>query len=91
MFVQICDVVIILQSTVDSLKKQLKEETHNRTVLQARITADTTDLAKRQVEAKKKKAKVTQKATEMDEIVAGVLATTKALREQRATRQNVSC
>nr|XP_054772719.1 coiled-coil domain-containing protein 178-like [Lytechinus pictus] len=76
-----------LQSTVDSLKKQLREETHNRTVLQARITADTTDLAKRQVEAKKKKAKVTQKANEIDEIVARVLAETKILREKRASRQ----
>ncbi|XP_071485691.1 coiled-coil domain-containing protein 178-like [Diadema antillarum] len=76
-----------LQNTVDSLKKQLKEETHNRTVLQARIMADSTDLAKRQVEAKKKKAKVMAKALEVDEIVAKVLTETKKLRARRAEKQ----
>ncbi|XP_038056711.1 coiled-coil domain-containing protein 178-like [Patiria miniata] len=76
-----------LQGTSDSLRKRVKEETHSRTVLQARISSDTTDLAKQQVEAKKKKAKVSKKAFELEQIVSNILADVKVLRKEHAQRQ----
>ena len=78
------------QGTSDSLRKQVKEETHSRTVLQARIASDTSDLAKQQIEAKKKKAKVSKKAFELEQIVSRILADVKVLREKHAERQKVS-
>lgn len=47
-----------LRVTADALKKQLKDEAHARTVLQARIAADNTDLQKTSVESTKKREKV---------------------------------
>ncbi|XP_071952787.1 coiled-coil domain-containing protein 178-like [Antedon mediterranea] len=70
------------QGTCDSLRKQVKEETHSRTVLQARIASDTTDLQKQRVEARKKKAKVSKKATELQNAVAVLLAEVKKLRQE---------
>lgn len=54
-----------LKTTADALKKQLKDEAHARTVLQARITSDSQDLAKTHVDSKKKREKATQRAEEM--------------------------
>ncbi len=67
----------------------MKEETHSRTVLQTRITSDTTDLAKQQVEAKKKKVKVSKKAKELEEIAQGTLADVVVLRKAHADRVQV--
>ncbi|RMX48295.1 hypothetical protein pdam_00014726 [Pocillopora damicornis] len=58
-----------LKTTADALKKQLKDEAHARTVLQARITSDTQDLAKTHVDSKKKREKATQRAEEMVKLV----------------------
>ena len=67
----------------------MKEETHSRTVLQARIASDTTDLAKQQVEAKKKKVKVSKKAKELEEIANGTLSDVQVLRNAHASRVKV--
>ncbi|XP_033123693.1 coiled-coil domain-containing protein 178-like isoform X2 [Anneissia japonica] len=75
-----------LQGTSDTLRKQLKEETHSRTVLQARIASDTTDLQKQRVEARKKKAKVSKKATELENAVAVILAEVKELRQMHSEK-----
>lgn len=61
-----------LKTTADALKKQLKDEAHARTVLQARITSDTQDLAKSHVDSKKKREKATQRADEMVKLVDNV-------------------
>lgn len=58
-----------LKTTADALKKQLKDEAHARTVLQARITSDTQDLAKTHVDSKKKREKATQRADEIVKLV----------------------
>ncbi|XP_020616099.1 coiled-coil domain-containing protein 178-like [Orbicella faveolata] len=58
-----------LKTTADALKKQLKDEAHARTVLQARITSDTHDLAKTHVDSKKKREKATQRADEIVKLV----------------------
>ena len=47
-----------LQSTADTLRKQVKDEIHSRTVIQSRISSDTTDLSKNQTEIVTKKEKV---------------------------------
>lgn len=61
-----------LKTTADALKKQLKDEAHARTVLQARITSDTQDLAKTHVDSKKKREKATQRADEIVKLVGHV-------------------
>lgn len=61
-----------LKTTADALKKQLKDEAHARTVLQARITSDTQDLAKTHVDSKKKREKATQRAEEIVKLVDNV-------------------
>eukprot|EP00112_Aurelia_sp_Birch-Aquarium-sp1_P003012 Seg1338.1 transcript_id=Seg1338.1/GoldUCD/mRNA.D3Y31 product="Coiled-coil domain-containing protein 178" protein_id=Seg1338.1/GoldUCD/D3Y31 len=58
-----------LKTTADSLKKQLKDEAHARTVLQARIAADTLDYLKTKSEAGKKKEKGTKRASEIEKAV----------------------
>ena len=77
------------QGVADTLKKQVKEETHSRTVMQSRIASDTTDLAKQQVESKKKKVKVSKKAKELEEIANTTLAEVEVLRKQHADRVEV--
>ncbi|KAJ7387735.1 hypothetical protein OS493_001078 [Desmophyllum pertusum] len=58
-----------LKTTADALKKQLKDEAHARTVLQARITSDTQDLSKTHVDSKKKREKATVRAEEIVKLV----------------------
>ena len=51
----------IFQTTVETLKKQVKEELHNRTVLNARINSDSAESEKFEDEAREKKNKVQAK------------------------------
>ncbi len=46
------------QARAEALRKQVKEEIHSRTVIQARIQSDQSDLIKSQAETKAKKEKV---------------------------------
>ncbi|KAI8501620.1 hypothetical protein Bbelb_208910 [Branchiostoma belcheri] len=56
-------------TTADALKKQVKEEMHTSTILKARITSDTSDHERLQLEAKKKQDKVTKKVDEIENAV----------------------
>ncbi|XP_070555830.1 coiled-coil domain-containing protein 178-like [Ptychodera flava] len=76
-----------LRATSDALKKQLKDEQHSRTVLQARITSDTAELQKLQQDAKRKRMKVTKKADETDKVVSHVLKQVEHLRKIHADKQ----
>ncbi|XP_077991434.1 uncharacterized protein LOC144445672 [Glandiceps talaboti] len=76
-----------LKTTADALKKQLKDEQHSRTVLQARIASDTAELQKLQLDAKKKKMKVSRKASETDKVVSHVLKQVEHLRKMHADKQ----
>ncbi|XP_078673105.1 uncharacterized protein LOC144912123 [Branchiostoma floridae x Branchiostoma belcheri] len=58
-----------LKTTADALKKQVKEEMHTSTILKARITSDTSDHERLQLEAKKKQDKVTKKVDEIENAV----------------------
>ncbi|XP_066272114.1 coiled-coil domain-containing protein 178-like [Branchiostoma lanceolatum] len=58
-----------LKTTADALKKQVKEEMHTSTILKARITSDTSDHDRLQLEAKKKQDKVTKKVDEIENAV----------------------
>lgn len=75
---------------MEGLKKQHKEETHSRTILQARILADSTDFQKLQLEAKKKKSRVEKKCNEIENVVAGVLSEVKVQRSSKADKMKVS-
>uniref|UniRef100_UPI0037552EC4 hypothetical protein n=1 Tax=Salmonella sp. s54412 TaxID=3160128 RepID=UPI0037552EC4 len=58
-----------LRSAEVSSKSQLKEEAHMRTVLQARIASDTSDLLRSRIESKKKREKVSQQAEDSVKVV----------------------
>lgn len=47
-----------LQGTADTLRRQVKDEVHTRTVLVARISNDTTDLSKYKTDTQVKNQKV---------------------------------
>ena len=47
-----------LQNTAETLRRQVKEEMHTRTVLQARINSDNQEIDKTRSESAKKKEKV---------------------------------
>lgn len=83
-------VTLHLQMTTEGLHKQHKEETHARTVLQARILADTTDFQKLQMEAKKKKDKVGKKCKEIENVVSGILKEVESQRAVKADRLKVN-
>lgn len=61
-----------LRTTADALRKQLKDEAHARTVLQARITSDSQDLSKTHDDSKKKREKALQRADEIEKLVENV-------------------
>ena len=53
-----CACCVLLQNTAETLRRQVKEEIHSRTVLQARINSDTQEIEKTRSESAKKKEKV---------------------------------
>ncbi|KAK2574373.1 Coiled-coil domain-containing protein 178 [Acropora cervicornis] len=61
-----------LRTTAEALRKQLKDEAHARTVLQARITSDSQDLSKTHDDSKKKREKALQRADEIEKLVENV-------------------
>ena len=48
----------ILQVTADTLRRQVKDEVHTKSVLSARISSDTQDLKKSKGDIREKKNKV---------------------------------
>ena len=53
-----CACCVLLQNTAETLRRQVKEEIHTRTVLQARINSDNQEIEKTRSESAKKKEKV---------------------------------
>ena len=47
-----------MQQTAETLRRQVKDEIHTRTVLQARINSDSAEIEKVKTESGKKKGKV---------------------------------
>ena len=54
----LCNSFCDLQNTAETLRRQVKEEVHTRTVLQARINSDSSEIEKTRSESGKKKEKV---------------------------------
>merc|ERR1712154_293757 len=59
--------------TEETLKRQVKDEIHTRTVLQARINSDSAEIEKVKTESGKKKGKAKSVADEVENAVNGVL------------------
>ncbi|RDD47773.1 Coiled-coil domain-containing protein 178 [Trichoplax sp. H2] len=56
-----------LKNTAETLRKQLQDETRAKTLLQARITADTAELAKSETDYKRREERATRKAKGLDD------------------------
>lgn len=58
-----------LNMQCDLLKKQVKEESHARIILQARIQSETTDFGKKKIESEKKRAKILKTKEEIEKVI----------------------
>ncbi|KAL4236342.1 hypothetical protein ACF0H5_004729 [Mactra antiquata] len=76
-----------LKTTTDTLKRQVKEEVHTRSVLTARITSDSQDLAKSHVEIRDKKSKASKVA---DDVVTAVNNVKEKVEKLRSAKENKS-
>ena len=72
---------LFLQMTCEGLKRQVKEEIHSRTVLQARISSDSTELVKSKVEAKQKNEKVSSSKDREGMFICDVTCFSEGLKE----------
>ncbi|XP_067933095.1 coiled-coil domain-containing protein 178-like [Watersipora subatra] len=78
-----------LRLTLETLRKQCKDEIHTRTVLHTRITSDGTELVKSQAEAKHKKQKLSKTVVEIEEQLKVVGAKVEKLRDVYGTKQQI--
>ncbi|XP_064626138.1 coiled-coil domain-containing protein 178-like [Lineus longissimus] len=78
-----------LKQTAEALKKQVKDEIHARTVLQARIGSDGQELIKSKADSKGKKEKVKKVAAEIEEAVKTVLGKVEKLRDIHAEKSAI--
>ncbi|XP_033736853.1 coiled-coil domain-containing protein 178-like [Pecten maximus] len=69
-----------LKVTVETLRRQVKDEVHTRTVLTARITSDSTELTRAKGETSQRREKAKKVASEVDSLVDDVLVKVKKLR-----------
>lgn len=72
-----------LKITVETLRRQVKDEVHTRTVLTARITSDSTELTRAKGETSQRREKARKVATEVDNLVDDVLVKVKKLRKSK--------
>lgn len=83
-----------LKITAETLKKQVKDEVHTRTVLSSRITADTQDLQKSRVEIREKKNKMMfdiregKAAKVADDVLTAVGGVRQKVEKLRTTKQD---
>ncbi|KAK7100124.1 coiled-coil domain-containing protein 178-like [Littorina saxatilis] len=75
-----------LKNRVETLRRQVKEEMHNRTVLQARINSDTAEIDKTRSESAKKKEKADKVANDVGSAVTSVLEKVQKLRSAKAKK-----
>lgn len=72
-----------LKATAETLRRQVKEELHTKSVLVARINSDSTDLVKYKKDTVQKRDKVQKVATEVETAVNTVLAKVEKLRTSK--------
>ncbi|XP_076463347.1 coiled-coil domain-containing protein 178-like [Babylonia areolata] len=75
-----------LKNTAEQLRRQVKEEVHTRTVLQARINSDSAEIEKTRSESGKKKEKADKVANDVQSAVTVVLEKVEKLRAAKAKR-----
>ncbi|XP_013420633.1 coiled-coil domain-containing protein 178 isoform X2 [Lingula anatina] len=75
-----------LRITAESLKKQVKDEIHTKTVMQARIVSDNTELVSSHDEFKAKREKVQKVVDELMENLRVILGKVEKLRAEYAKR-----
>lgn len=75
-----------LKNTAETLRRQVKEEVHTRTVLQARINSDSAEIEKTRSESGKKKEKADKVANDVQSAVTVVLEKVEKLRSAKAKR-----
>ncbi|XP_025109475.1 coiled-coil domain-containing protein 178-like [Pomacea canaliculata] len=76
-----------LKTTVDSLRRQVKEEVHSRTVLQARIASDTLEIEKSKTESAKKREKAGKVSDDVDAAINNVLEKVEHLRSLKVIKK----
>ncbi|XP_028391567.1 coiled-coil domain-containing protein 178-like isoform X2 [Dendronephthya gigantea] len=77
-----------LKSSEQSLRNQLKEESNNRTILQARIATDTSDLLRSRLDSKKKKEKMSRQAQDADKVLIRIREQVEKLEKEHAQRKD---
>lgn len=89
----ICDhytlLLLLFQQTLETLKKQCKDEIHTRGVLGSRITSDGAELVKSQVEAKQKKETLAKTVVEIEEQLKVVVEKVDKLRDVYNAKKQV--
>lgn len=75
-----------LKVTVETLRRQMKDEVHTRTVLAARINSDSTELTKAKGETQQKREKAKKVAVEVEGMVDEVLVKVKKLRTAKQAK-----
>ncbi|XP_005098448.1 coiled-coil domain-containing protein 178 [Aplysia californica] len=76
-----------LKTTTETLRRQVKDEIHTRTVLQARINSDTAEIEKVKTESAKKKGKAKSVADDVEQAVSGVLQKVEQLRVAKQEKE----
>ena len=77
------------RATAETLRRQVKDELHTKTVLVARINSDSTDLVKYKKDTVQKRDKAQKVATEVETAVNTVLAKVEKLRSTK--REKTEC
>ena len=83
------DVPFFNQQTLETLKKQCKDEVHTRGVLTSRIDSDGSELVQSQVEAKTKKEKLTKTVVEIEQQLKVVVEQVDKLRDVYNAKKEV--
>lgn len=78
-----------MQQTLETLRKQCKEEIQTRGSLKARISSDGTELVQSQVEAKQKKEKLSKAVYEIEEQLKVVVEQVDQLRDVYDAKKQV--
>ncbi|XP_050402301.1 coiled-coil domain-containing protein 178 [Patella vulgata] len=78
-----------LKNTIETLTRQVKDEIHNRTVLQARINSDNTEIDRTRIESAKKQDKAGKVAEDVDTAVNTVLTKVERLRSSKEENEKL--
>lgn len=78
-----------MQQTLETLRKQCKDEVHTRSVLHTRINSDGTEMVRSQAEAKHKKQKLTNTVVVIEEQLKVIVQKVDKLRDLYDAKREV--